>query len=408
MKSRATTSQNFSINNDNINAEILKYAIKKVQNIPQNPIGTWNVSQVTNMYQLFNKDFVDLGDLAPEFKKLPAAQKKQVKKFYENFNEDISGWNVSNVTNMANMFFRARKFNQPLNNWNVSNVTNMRGMFMLASDFNQPLNNWNVSNVTNMEKMFHGASDFNQPLNNWNVSNVNDMRSMFEEAASFNQPLNDWKLNTFITLKTVNSEMPDEMSDDESINSYNSYNDEDKPDNEFKMKNMFLDASDFNQNLTNWPIYKEAYLVPNENGEIEDIMFEGSDMTDENKPDKEALDIKLTKESGIAAAETGLIDDMVASVDQKVGKNRAIPAGVQSHILSFLAPKDVTKINPTTGQIKTIGQHSEDVASKYLSRPKDYSQFDMTKKTTGGKKRKTYRKHRKTIKHKRTRKYRRR
>jgi surface protein len=168
MKSRATTSQNFSINNDNINAEILKYSIKKVQNIPQNPIGTWNVSQVTNMYQLFNKDFVDLGDLAPEFKKLPAAQKKQVKKFYENFNEDISGWNVSNVTNMANMFFRARKFNQPLNNWNVSNVTNMRGMFMLASDFNQPLNNWNVSNVTNMEKMFHGASDFNQPLNNWN------------------------------------------------------------------------------------------------------------------------------------------------------------------------------------------------------------------------------------------------
>ena len=37
------------------------------------------------------------------------------------------------------------QFNQPLNNWNVSNVTNMDDMFQLATKFNQPLNNWKTN-----------------------------------------------------------------------------------------------------------------------------------------------------------------------------------------------------------------------------------------------------------------------
>ena len=45
------------------------------------------------------------------------------------FNQPLNKWNVSNVTDMWSMFNDARAFNQPLNNWNVSNVTNMRWMF---------------------------------------------------------------------------------------------------------------------------------------------------------------------------------------------------------------------------------------------------------------------------------------
>ena len=76
---------------------------------------------------------------------------------------DISEWDVSNVTDMYNMFEGATSFNQPLNNWNVSKVTNMAEMFWGASSFNQPLKKWNVSNVTNMYNMFEGATSFNQP-----------------------------------------------------------------------------------------------------------------------------------------------------------------------------------------------------------------------------------------------------
>lgn len=96
-----------------------------------------------------------------------------------NFNQDISAWNVSNVTNMQGMFLQASAFNQPLNNWDVGNVTNMQDMFYWTNSFNQPLNNWDVSNVTNMRQMFRLNPSFNQPLNNWDVSNVTDMSSMF-------------------------------------------------------------------------------------------------------------------------------------------------------------------------------------------------------------------------------------
>jgi len=41
-----------------------------------------------------------------------------------NFNQDISMWDVSNVTKMNNMFYGATNFNQKISMWNVSNVVN--------------------------------------------------------------------------------------------------------------------------------------------------------------------------------------------------------------------------------------------------------------------------------------------
>jgi surface protein len=45
------------------------------------------------------------------------------------FNQPIGEWNVSNVTTMDRMFLGASKFNQPIGEWNVSNVTTMDRMF---------------------------------------------------------------------------------------------------------------------------------------------------------------------------------------------------------------------------------------------------------------------------------------
>ena len=125
------------------------------------PIGTWNVSNVTNMSLMFGEA--------------------------SSFNQDISQWNVSNVTNMGNMFYEASSFNQDISQWNVSNVTNMSGMFYEASSFNQDISQWNVSNVTDMSGMFYDASSFNQDISQWNVSNVTDMSGMFWGATSFNR-----------------------------------------------------------------------------------------------------------------------------------------------------------------------------------------------------------------------------
>ena len=73
------------------------------------------------------------------------------------FNQPIGDWNVSNVTDMKLMFREADSFNQPIGDWDVSNVTNMRMVFGTSSyrsenriAFNQDIGNWDVSNVTNM------------------------------------------------------------------------------------------------------------------------------------------------------------------------------------------------------------------------------------------------------------------
>lgn len=44
------------------------------------------------------------------------------------FNQDIGSWNVSNVTDMYGMFHGATEFNQDIGGWDVSNVTDMSGM----------------------------------------------------------------------------------------------------------------------------------------------------------------------------------------------------------------------------------------------------------------------------------------
>ena len=45
------------------------------------------------------------------------------------FNQDISGWDTSSVTDMAGMFLRAIYFNQDISGWDTAQVTNMRAMF---------------------------------------------------------------------------------------------------------------------------------------------------------------------------------------------------------------------------------------------------------------------------------------
>ena len=60
----------------------------------------------------------------------------------EDFNEDISGWNTSSVTNMQGIFHGATSFNGDVSPWDISNVTNMVYMFWGATSFNQDLCAW--------------------------------------------------------------------------------------------------------------------------------------------------------------------------------------------------------------------------------------------------------------------------
>lgn len=85
-----------------------------------------------------------------------------------NFNEDISGWDVSNVVNMRFMFWDS-------NTYGSLSLAGVSSLFVAAGPnfaFNQDISSWDVSNVVDMTGMFYGADDFNQDLSGWDVSSV--------------------------------------------------------------------------------------------------------------------------------------------------------------------------------------------------------------------------------------------
>lgn len=112
------------------------------------------------------------------------------------FNQDISGWNTSNVTNMCGTFRQCDSFNQPIGQWNTSRVLDMSGMFSGALSFNQPLNNWDMTAVRAISAMFDNAVSFNQSLSKWNTANIEIMDNVFNDAIAFDQPLGMWKVSS--------------------------------------------------------------------------------------------------------------------------------------------------------------------------------------------------------------------
>ena len=118
--------------------------------------------------------------------------KKAVNEWCFNKNEalkkygHISDWNTYFITDMSELF-NAKNFNDEINNWNVSNVTNMKNMFFECANFNKSLDKWDVSNVTNMSNMFclNNSFDKYNSLNNWDISNVEYYDGMFEYSNCF-------------------------------------------------------------------------------------------------------------------------------------------------------------------------------------------------------------------------------
>ncbi|RLD51709.1 MAG: hypothetical protein DRJ05_18145, partial [Bacteroidetes bacterium] len=74
------------------------------------------------------------------------------------------------------MFRSAGSFNDDVSNWDVSNVTNMSAMFRSATSFDQNIGNWNVQNVLDMTDMFFGVtlstSNYDALLIGWDAQNL--------------------------------------------------------------------------------------------------------------------------------------------------------------------------------------------------------------------------------------------
>ena len=74
------------------------------------------------------------------------------------FNKDISGWDVSNVTNMSNVVRAQPLFNQPIGAWDTSNVEKFIYCFYSATGFDQDMSNWNILSSWTVLGMFNGVN----------------------------------------------------------------------------------------------------------------------------------------------------------------------------------------------------------------------------------------------------------
>ena len=177
-------------------------------------ISHWDVSSVTDMGRMLfgnsnfnqNLSFWNVSNVT---------DMNRMFTFGESFNSNIASWDVTNVTDMTDMFLGS-SFNQPIGSWNVANVRSTAGMFD-GTPFDQDISEWDVSNVVNMRAMFLGASNFNQALHTWDTSSVTNMARMFESTQRFNQPIGNWDTSS--------------VTD---------------------MSRMFAAASAFNQPINNW------------------------------------------------------------------------------------------------------------------------------------------------------------
>ena len=77
------------------------------------------------------------------------------------------------------MFYECTKFNQDISEWDVSNVTNMERMFAYAVDFGIDIRNWNVKNA-NIYWMFRGNRELRSHI-------IRNKSKYFLDAAKFNE-----------------------------------------------------------------------------------------------------------------------------------------------------------------------------------------------------------------------------
>ncbi|WP_340105627.1 BspA family leucine-rich repeat surface protein [Rhodohalobacter sp. 8-1] len=220
-------------------------------------ISSWDVSDVTDMSLMFAGDAENMTSFNQDIGNWDVSKVTNMNRMFRmtDFNQDIGDWDVSNVTNTFNMFAsfdenQPHPFNQDIGDWDVSSVTRMGQMFLNAQNFNQDISAWDVSSVETMISMFNGATSFNQDISSWNVSNVINMAFMFTNAVEFNQEIGNWDVSNV----TLMGGMFDGAV------KFNGYIGDWDVSNVTRMGQMFSGAKNFNQDISNWDV-SEVFVM---------------------------------------------------------------------------------------------------------------------------------------------------
>lgn len=141
------------------------------------PIGSWSVSQVTNMTSMFQNN--------------------------TSFNQNLNTWSTTNLTDIISMFNGASAYNQDMDNWDVSGCGSFQALFYDALAFNGNIDNWVTTSNTSLRLTFRNITNFNRNIDGWDTSGVDDAYETFRNCASFNQALNSWDVSSITDMSRM-------------------------------------------------------------------------------------------------------------------------------------------------------------------------------------------------------------
>lgn len=153
--------------------------------------------QIDNLIHIYDREELDelLDNYPSGAPKVIIDSRVDLKNLFKNRNGnyDVSNWDMSNVTDMTDMFAYSTQKNFNISKWDVGNVEIMNGVFYF-SKFRNDISKWDVSNVVTMKGMFQSSAFDRSDLSRWDVSNVRDMSYMFMET-NFNKDISDWDVS---------------------------------------------------------------------------------------------------------------------------------------------------------------------------------------------------------------------
>jgi len=147
-----TTNFNYSINTAQVTIGSGAY---------QQTYLAWDTQRVTNMYQTFNNSGFN-GSISNWDTSSATTMNSMF--LSSSFNQPITSQSVT-VGSGSNQ--------RTYNAWDVSLVSDTFRMFRNNTNFNQDLSSWDVSSLSNIGQMFY-SSVFNQNISDWNIINLSN------------------------------------------------------------------------------------------------------------------------------------------------------------------------------------------------------------------------------------------
>ena len=189
--SNVTNMESMFFNCKKFDCDLSKWNVSKVKNMHSMFINcisftgkgleNWNVSNVEDMCNIFRNCYNFTGKCIENWD--TRSVKNIIAAFFENenFNADLSKWNISKIKSTYNLFIGCKNFNgEWISKWDVSNIEEMDYMFKGCTNFDADLSSWDVSNVTTMSEMFYYCKNFTgKGLEKWNISKVKNTADIF-------------------------------------------------------------------------------------------------------------------------------------------------------------------------------------------------------------------------------------